>query len=410
MHVLLVSPTVPWPPSFGGAQRTVAFARALAARHRVTLTCATPVGTKVGDVERFKQTAEEHLRPMVNRVLWGPPESWHAPAPPRRRSRVGRVLDDLLDLARNPVPFEFREIDERWTAMVAAHAAEFDAAVVRYPNMAPVVAGLPPHRVVVDADDMRFVVLERLARTKPFTTMVSLRLEARRSRRWELALFRRVAHVTACSREDLRLLKGVRATVLPNGIQPEPTDGIARDPSAVLFVGHVGWRPNIAGVRWFLDEAWPILSAAQPRATFQVVGREASATTLGVPDMPGVTYAADVASVAPWFAGATVSVVPLFEGGGTRIKILESLAYGTPVVSTRTGAAGLTEEFGEAEGLFLAESAADIAGAITRTLANPAPALEAAARGRALVLDRFSWPTILEDLAQDIEHWVWPTG
>lgn len=406
MRILLVSPFSPWPPTFGGAQRTLAFARSLGRTHHVTLTCRTPRLNGEAAVAAYRREVEAHLEPEVRCILWGPEEPSYALAQHGAGSRLRAIVADLVDLATNRTPLEFREVEPAWRDLVARHAAEFDAAVVRYSHLMPLVEGIPDGCIVLDADDLRFVLLGRRARTHGFTTRTSLRLEAARSRAFERRIFRRVAHVIACSPDDRALLGTERASVIPNGIAVEPVGDVARAPRSLVFVGQCHWRPNRRGLTWFLREVWPLVRATHPDATFAVVGQRAGAATLGVDEMAGVTYHADVPSVAPWFAGAAASVVPLWEGGGTRIKVIESLAYGTPVIATSIGAAGLAARFGVADGLELADDPAAMAARIGTVFDDPAPALARAAAGRQVVLRDFTWDAILGTLAEDVEGWV----
>jgi glycosyltransferase involved in cell wall biosynthesis len=331
--------------------------------------------------------------------------SYTVPAQPTG-SRLGNIVGDLVDLLMHRTPLEFREVEPAWRALVEQHGAEFDAALVRYSHLLPLVAGLPQRRVVVDADDLRFLLLARRGRSHGFVTRVSHLLEAGRSWAHEQRLFRRVAHVITCSADDRALVRSARASVLPNGVAVEAVADAPRAAATLVFVGQCDWRPNRRGVAWFLREVWPLVRAAHPAARFQVVGQRAARTTFGVEELEGVSYHADVPSVAPWFAGASASIVPLWEGGGTRIKVIESLAYGTPVVATSLGAAGLRSRFTPALGLELADAPAAMAARIADLFADPGAALARAAAGQAVVLREFSWASILARLPDDLPRWV----
>jgi glycosyltransferase involved in cell wall biosynthesis len=103
-----------------------------------------------------------------------------------------------------------------------------------------------------------------------------------------------------------------------------------------------------------------------------------------------------VDAVRPWLATANVAVVPLHAGGGTRLKILEAFAAGTPVVSTTLGAEGLAVRHGEQ--LLLADTPTEFAAAVTRVLSNDALAARLAASGAALARANYDWSRITPQL------------
>jgi glycosyltransferase involved in cell wall biosynthesis len=102
------------------------------------------------------------------------------------------------------------------------------------------------------------------------------------------------------------------------------------------------WMPNIDGVAWFLREVWSGLKQAVPGVRFLVIGRNPPAALrhLAANDA-AVSFTGTVADVRPYLAKCHATVVPLLAGGGTRLKILEVMAAGVPVVSTTVGAEGL---------------------------------------------------------------------
>jgi glycosyltransferase involved in cell wall biosynthesis len=163
-------------------------------------------------------------------------------------------------------------------------------------------------------------------------------------------------------------------------------------PSALL-VGSLGYAPNVHGLYWFLDHVLPLLprdlrvTVAGSRAGDEV-RRRLAASPVRFEDTP--------ADLAPLYAEHAVSVVPVFEGSGTRGKILESLAYERAVVTTTPGAGGL--ELAEGEGFVLADDAEGFAAKVARLAASPGERAELARRGRAAVLARYDWSGVARDL------------
>ncbi|HUG90530.1 MAG TPA: glycosyltransferase [Planctomycetaceae bacterium] len=109
----------------------------------------------------------------------------------------------------------------------------------------------------------------------------------------------------------------------------------------VVFVGSMDWLPNTDGVKRFVREIWPQARKARPAATFQIVGRSPDASVRRLAGIEGVEVTGSVPDVRPYLAEAAVVVVPLYAGGGTRLKIFEAMAMEKAVVSTSLGAEGL---------------------------------------------------------------------
>jgi glycosyltransferase involved in cell wall biosynthesis len=181
------------------------------------------------------------------------------------------------------------------------------------------------------------------------------RIDARRRLAWERRLVRDPqAQVVVVSERDAGLT-GRDALVVPNG-----TDLVDRvsEPSAhgeVVFIGACDYPPNAEAVAWWAGEIWPLLKDPRP---LTVAGRNPAA--LGALQRhPAVRLVGEVDSTDELLSAASAVVVPLLSGGGTRLKVLEALAYGRPVISTPKGIEGLT--LGEADGVLVGREASDIA-------------------------------------------------
>ena len=206
-----------------------------------------------------------------------------------------------------------------------------------------------------------------------------------------------------------RLVRGrfgmPRVDVVDNGIDRDYFGAVTadRDPFTVLFLGSLDWRPNQDALALMLDTIFPLLRAAEPRARLDVVGRNPPASLARrAAEVEGVSVHADVADVRPFLARGSVMAVPLRIGGGSRLKILEALASGLPVVSTRVGAEGLCLRDGEH--LVVADSAEEMASALLNALRSPGTARALADRGRALVLERYDWDALAGALERSWER------
>jgi glycosyltransferase involved in cell wall biosynthesis len=192
-------------------------------------------------------------------------------------------------------------------------------------------------------------------------------------RLYEPAAATRFHRVIAVSETDRNLLRSaspqLRVDVVPNGVDtvemallPPPA---ADRRKALIFVGALHYRPCIDAAQWLIHTILPLLRRHEPEIEVWIVGKEAAPEVQALAG-PGVFVASSVPDVKPYYAAASVAVVPLRAGGGSRLKILEAMALGRPVVSTTLGAEGLDVRDGRH--LLIADQPEPFAAAILRLM------------------------------------------
>jgi len=225
-------------------------------------------------------------------------------------------------------------------------------------------------------------------------------VEWRKLLRYETAQLRRFPVVVTVSEADAAqgqsLAPGTPIHVVPNGVDVgwfAPPAG--HDPAprhGLLFAGTMHYGPNVDGALYFCREIWPLIRQAQPDATLVIAGARPGPEVLALGALPGVTVTGFVEDMRPYLWGAAVSVVPLRNGGGTRLKILEAMAAGSPVVSTSIGAEGL--DIADDENIVLADRPELFADEVVRLLRNSERRDRLRANGRRLVEQRYDWRAI----------------
>ena len=173
--------------------------------------------------------------------------------------------------------------------------------------------------------------------------------------------------------------------------------------NAVVFCGSMDWMANQDGVEFFLDSVWPIIHEKRPEATFTVVGRNPPNKLLEKAKRfgPRVTFTGFVDDVRDHIAAARVNVIPLRVGGGTRRKVYEAMAIGTPIVSTQIGVEGLPVKDGVH--YRCADDAHSFADATIELLDNEACAMKIAEHARKTVEEQFSYRNAAKEFARACE-------
>ena len=186
--------------------------------------------------------------------------------------------------------------------------------------------------------------------------------------------------------------------VIPNGVDVNhfTPDSESEDAAHLVYIGSMDWYPNEDAVSFFADEVLPIIRESVQNAKFTIVGGNPSENVQRLADRDGIVVTGRVPEIRPYFSAASVFVVPLRIGSGTRLKILEALAMGKAVVSTTVGAEGLALKNGEE--IMIADEPNHFAEAVIRLLTDPALRKEVGVNGRLRVEQDYDWCNIGREL------------
>jgi len=375
----MVTKFVPLPDNDGGKQRALAIARRLAERTDLVLCAYDDGGADVAGLKR--------LGIDVRSVPWRPTALRAARGVLRTRSvSAGRFFSPEL------------------VAEVARAAAEgpVDLLQVEYLQMVPVVRGLPAGRRVLDLHNVESALVRSYARTGRGPSALLAHAEATALRAMERAVLASFDTVVVVSdRERLRLPAAHRDVIIcPNGRDPDPLGPPApADTPTAAFVATLGWAPNVDAAVWFGREVWPEVLRRSPAARLLLVGREPAASVQALA-APSVEVSGTVSEVRPYLAQARVAVAPLRSGGGTRLKILEALDAGRPVVATSIAVDGLEDLIGE--GVVVADDVASMIDAVTGLLDDPERAAALGRVGHDAVAARHTWDVALAPLFEAV--------
>ena len=165
----------------------------------------------------------------------------------------------------------------------------------------------------------------------------------------------------------------------------------------ILFAGSMDYFANTDAVTWFAETVWPDLHARYPELIFTIAGREPASEVRALERMPAIEVTGTVDDLRPYYREALAAVVPLRIGGGSRLKILEAMAAGVPVVSTELGAEGI--EASDGENILIANTAERLSRSLSELLQDQELRLRLTTSARLLVRQRYDWSVVGEDLA-----------
>jgi glycosyltransferase involved in cell wall biosynthesis len=390
----MLAPRVPYPADHGAALRNLPLLQWLGRRHAVSLfafgdpACEDGRRALAGYTERVEiaPAPSRSRRDRARAAVSGEPDLarrlWSPPLVEALRAEMKRFSFDLVQI-------EGLEMFELWKA-----------AAVGGPGRRPI--------TIYDAHNAEYALQHRAwegsRRRGDWASALYSLVQARRLRRYEGACCRAADAVIAVSPEDAASLRPLaaptRVTVIPNGIDPTyyRTSARSSDGATVLFLGKMDYRPNVDAVTWLASEIWPVVRAALPRARLAIVGRDPTPVVQGLAAVPGVKVIGAVPDERPWFERSDLLVVPMQMGGGVRLKVLQALAMGVPIVATGFGVSGVGARDGEH--YLRGDTAPALAQRIVQALGDPDLRQRLALAGRALVCSQFDWSIILPRLDQ----------
>jgi polysaccharide biosynthesis protein PslH len=267
--------------------------------------------------------------------------------------------------------------------------------------------------VVVDAHNIESLLARDLARAKEPSGSVTRTLEQLRFQRRELKMFRQAQRVWVTSEHDaqavLQLDRSLpKPVVWPNAVDVDSyapvrertaaaIDGLERNGRTIVYIGFFWYEPNARAARQLIEHTLPAVRRRHPDARLLLVGKEPTQLMLDAAARDrGIIVTGCVDDTRPYLAAGDVCAVPLTEGSGTRLKVLEAFSAGIPVVSTSKGAEGIEAVSGRE--LVIADDPDRFAAAVIDVFDEPEHYREQARRALDLVRTRYSWSALVERL------------
>ena len=359
--ILFVTTRIPYPPWEGHQIRTYNLLKRVCEEHEVKL---------VSFVRSDEDPAHaDHLRTICKSV-----DLIKIPADQGKSKLLSTILSGVV----TKTPFVVRKYSAPEMEQKLKEVIEQDAPDLIHFDMLPLAQYLPlcgDIPTILNDHNVESLLVERRAEaTSSIPQKVFFSNQAPKLEEFEKFATQNATEILACSQEDAEILsrmgngKGIH--IIANGVDIEqfiPSDDVQVDHNKIIFVGGMGWFPNKDGMNFFIKEAMPLICEQNPDASLTVVGKSDG---LDIPDQlkDKVSATGFVDDFRPLVHEAAVYILPLRVGSGTRLKLLEAMAMGKAIVSTRIGAEGVVLEDGE--NILMADTPQEIADAVIKLMRN----------------------------------------
>ena len=391
MRVLFLSRWFPVPADNGSKLRVLHLLKALAGRHQVTLASFTSEAPTDEDVQGLRRWCSAvHTVPL-------------RPSEPRRLESIRGLFDREPRSVRVSFHLEMRTLVQGlW------ESSHPDLVVASEIDMAPYALHLPRTPAVLDELQLA-AFYGQIASSTGSLSRIRRRLMWAKREAYTRRLMGAFDACTVVSPVERELVRRVAPNlpppeVIPNGADLTPVAGSNSDPVAgsIIYAGSVTYAPNLEAVAYFIRDILPQVRAAVPETIFTVTGRTDGVDLDGLREAEGVRFSGPLDDIRSAIARSWLSVAPICSGGGTRLKILESLAVGTPVVSTSKGVEGL--DLVNDRHVLVADDPQAFATAVVRLLCDPKLRRRLGEDGRREVARLYDWERIGAAFCSVVEH------
>jgi glycosyltransferase involved in cell wall biosynthesis len=390
-HLLFLSWWWPYPANNGSKIRIYNLLRHLSQHYRVTL---------LSFAEADEATPEQiaHLEEICDQVEVVPKPHYNPSAIKSTLGYLSRWPRSLVDVYSNDMGERVQRLHQAQPVDVVV-ASQFQT--MRYLELLPDVPA-----ILEELEITGFHNAVEQASSTPKRLRAQLTLNKFQQSIQHLMQMGAACTVVSASEAAYiqRVIPSSHVEVVPNGVdtianQPDPS--IEPKPYSLIYTGAVTYNANLDAVEYFVHDIWPLVCRHYPQAIFTVTGGTGNVSVSELAASPGVTFSGYLPSVADAVREQWAVIAPLRVGGGTRLKILEAMALGTPVIATSKGAEGLDIHSGK--DILIADTPEDFADAISRLFEDGTLRTQLAIAGRALVERDYDWSALASRLINLVE-------
>ena len=381
MKVLFISPLLPYPLYSGGQVRIYNLLRTLAKEHEVTLF------SFVRDSQEKKYLSELSFLHKVHLVKRG--SVWQLPY-------LFRAATSSLPLLL--ASYENNHMKKAITEEL--RSASYDCIHIEPFYVCPSLPKNIKIPVVVGEHNIEYTVYDTYVKQFPFVPLRPImRLDVKKIQEQEERMWKKAKSITAVSPGDVSVIEAVtkkKVTLVPNGVDTKHFVFHKREFSestpSFLFVGNFLWMPNMKAVERLLFDIWPNVIKGMPEAKLHIVGQKLSVALQEKAAAMHVTYLDHVEDIREMYESSDILVAPMTIAGGTKFKMLEALASGCLVITTKEGMEGIDAISGVH--YYQANATLEFLTTIRQVLGDQKKSQKISVEGRKLVEEKYDWESI----------------
>jgi len=401
VKIVILSHRIPFPANKGEKIRTFHQIQYLAdCGHEITVLAPYEHAEEIS----YGKALEERLK--IKAIMFPLRPKW-------MRLARGLVTNDALTLSY----FYSAGLQKTFDRLVSS--GDYDAVLCTGSAMAPYVFRNPelagrdtpaPLRLIMDFMDLDSDKWRQYQASSGLPMKLVYGREARLINRVELRSYERFDECFFISANEVdlfsrQLAENRKLSVLGNGINTSAffpaRQGKAENQPVFLFTGVMNYKPNEDAVLWFVDAVWERIKAEWPDAEFIIAGMEPSSRIRQLERLPGITVTGFVEDIVPYYQKADIFIAPFRLARGVQNKILQALACGLPVITTRLGLEGINAKPGE--DILVADTEQEFFETIKKILETEKLYNSLSLNGVELIQREYSWESVLQALATAIE-------
>jgi glycosyltransferase involved in cell wall biosynthesis len=387
MKILMLTPYLPYPLLSGGQIRTYNLLKKMADKHQITL---------------FALIKNEKEKQYVNQI-----EPYCQQVRVFKRSQRPFTLSNILKTGFSSYPF----------LVVRNHVPQVKQAVKQelrqgdydliHAETFYMMPHLPPVNIptILVEQTIEYLGYESYAQKAWPLLRPLLKIDINKIKRWEKYYWQQAEQLIVMSQEDQHFIQNLisdkqKVKVVSNGVDSAWFDQVERQlppRPTMLYVGTFKWLPNIEAVQFLVKKVWPLLTKLIPEAQLKIVG---NAPTAEIKQFgrshDNITVAGRIPDIRTAFKSSHLLLAPVFSGKGTRYKILEAMACGTPIVATDTAVEGLNVT--DQKQVLIANQAQDMAQAAVHLIENQELWQQLSEQGHRFVQKKYDWSLIAQQL------------
>jgi len=391
--ILFISTQLPFPPKSGGTIKSWNYISHLAERYEVGLACL------------LKEDDEEHLSAF------------------KAKLSLTHCIVKALDVPRNILSLInsylfshslnlYRNRSKSFQSKISKVAGEYDIILIDHYEMFQYIPENYSGKLIVHTHNAEFSLWQRMAEVSSNPLIkLALRMEAARVKRYEQRIFQKADLIYATPADIQSFRKaGIDSEKFSNtyhlgneALLSLPNIEFDQTEKSLIFMGTLSWEPNIDGLLWFIEQVFPKIIKQDEKVKFYVLGKQSDKRLAKISQhIPQIELCGFIEDIDEYLKRSRLFIVPLRFGSGMKVKVLEGMYRGLPMVTTEVGAEGLEVEADQH--LLIANEPERFANSCLRLLKDKELWTALRDSSRELVAEKYTWAPLFKEMDESLEQ------